>query len=79
MDYAMDILIPIVGALLLGQWLVEHQHWPLLTIVLLPVLGLFTGIGLLYKRQLQREQDRELEEMTTTQAPTDAPNKLTDK
>jgi hypothetical protein len=56
MDYAMDMFIPIVGGLFLAQWLINQYHWPDITIVLFPVVGLFLGIGLLYKRQLTNSQ-----------------------
>jgi hypothetical protein len=56
MDYAMDMFIPIVGGLFLAQWLINQHQWPSITIVAFPVVGLFLGIGLLYKRQLTNQQ-----------------------
>jgi uncharacterized membrane protein len=52
----MDVFLPIIGGLFLAQWLMQQHHWPSLTIVILPVVGLFLGIGLLYKRQVQANQ-----------------------
>ena len=53
----MDLFLPIIGGLFLAQWLMQQHHWPDLTIVALPVLGLFLGLGLLYKRQTMASQN----------------------
>jgi len=52
MDYAIQLFLPILGGLLLGNWL--HQAFGLsyLWTLLLAVLGMIGGIGVLYKRQM---------------------------
>jgi hypothetical protein len=55
MDYALDLLIPILGAIGLAQWLINSHQWPLFTMVWMPIVGLFGGLGLLYKRQIARQ------------------------
>lgn len=52
MEYAIQLLLPILGGLLLGNWLHETFGFSQLWTLLLAVLGLFGGIGLLYKRQM---------------------------
>tara|TARA_B100000287_G_scaffold397351_1_gene413845 strand:+ start:601 stop:888 length:288 start_codon:yes stop_codon:yes gene_type:complete len=52
MDYAIQVLIPIALGLYIGIWM--HQNWgasPIWTVVL-AILGLFAGIGILYKKSL---------------------------
>ncbi|MEB3244501.1 MAG: hypothetical protein VKJ06_00750 [Vampirovibrionales bacterium] len=52
MDYAIQLLIPVFGALALGIWL-SQNHWisPVL-VPFLPVLGLALGIGVVAKKLL---------------------------
>jgi F0F1-type ATP synthase assembly protein I len=49
-DYAIQLLLPILGGLFLGMWLTgTFGVSPLWTIVL-AILGMFAGIGIMYKR-----------------------------
>jgi hypothetical protein len=52
MEYAIQLLLPILGGLLLGSWL--HRTFGLSDIwtMLLAVLGLAAGIAILYKKQM---------------------------
>jgi F0F1-type ATP synthase assembly protein I len=50
MDYAIQLLLPILGGLLLGFWLTQHYGVSPLWTVVLAILGMVGGIGILYKR-----------------------------
>lgn len=50
MDYALQLLIPILGGLLLGLWLHDHYGVSPIWTVLLAVLGMIAGLGIMYKR-----------------------------
>lgn len=50
MEYAIQLLLPILGGLLLGLWLTEHYHVAPIWTVILAILGMVGGIGILYKR-----------------------------
>jgi hypothetical protein len=50
MEYAIQMLLPIVGGLLLGVWLTENYGVSPIWTVVLAILGMVGGIGILYKR-----------------------------
>jgi F0F1-type ATP synthase assembly protein I len=52
MEYAIQLLIPILLGFLLGVWL--HNQFGLSPVwsVIFAILGMFGGIGILYKRYL---------------------------
>lgn len=52
MEYAIQLFLPILGGLLLGNWL--HQRFGISQIwtMVLAVLGMAGGIAVLYKRQM---------------------------
>lgn len=50
MDYAIQMLIPIMGGLLLGYWLNQHFGVDPIWMVILAILGMVGGILILYKR-----------------------------
>lgn len=50
MDYAIQLLLPVIGGLLLGQWLSRTYGVSPLWSVVLAILGMFAGIAILYKR-----------------------------
>lgn len=50
MEYAGQLLIPIMLGLFLGQWLQNTFNMSPLITVLLAVLGMAAGMGLMYKR-----------------------------
>ena len=50
MDYAIQLLLPIVGGLMLGMWLTKTYGINPIWTVLLAVLGMIGGIGILYRR-----------------------------
>ncbi len=50
MDYAIQLLLPIVGGLMLGMWLTKTYGLNPIWTVLLAVLGMIGGIGILYRR-----------------------------
>jgi hypothetical protein len=56
MEYAIQLLLPILGGLLLGNWL--HQTFGLsyLWMLGLAILGMAGGIGVLYKQQMTGKQ-----------------------
>ena len=57
MDIAIEMLIPIVGALFLGMWLQNEYGMSPLWTVLLAILGMVAGIWIVYKRHvLNRRQ-----------------------
>lgn len=50
MDYAIQLLLPILGGLMLGYWLTQSFGASPIWMVLLAILGMVGGIGILYKR-----------------------------
>jgi hypothetical protein len=50
MEYAIQLLLPILGGLLLGFWLTENYGVSPIWTVVLAILGMVGGIGILYKR-----------------------------
>lgn len=50
MEYAIQLLLPIIGGLWLGNWLSETFGLSPIWTVVLGVLGLAGGIGMMYKR-----------------------------
>lgn len=50
MEYAIQLLLPILGGLLLGFWLTEYYGVAPIWTVILAILGMVGGIGILYKR-----------------------------
>ena len=52
MEYAIQLFLPVIGGLWLGNWLSETYGFPPIWTVLLGVLGLFAGIAILYKRSV---------------------------
>ncbi len=50
MEYAIQIFLPVLGGLLLGDWLCKQFGLNPIWTVLLGILGLIGGIGVLYKR-----------------------------
>lgn len=52
MEYALQLLLPILGGLLLGQWLHDRFGASSIWTVILAILGMVAGLGLIYKRQM---------------------------
>ncbi len=52
MDYAIQLLIPILLGIFLGVWLHDTFDASPIWTVLFAILGMFGGIGILYKRSL---------------------------
>jgi hypothetical protein len=52
MEYAIQLLLPVIGGLMLGNWLSSQYHVSSLWSVFLAIAGLFGGIGMLYKRYI---------------------------
>ncbi len=50
MDYALILLLPILGGLLLGNWLSQRFGLSPIWSLALAILGMFAGIGIMYKR-----------------------------
>jgi hypothetical protein len=71
MQAASQLLILILGGLFLGQWLVDNQHWPGLTVVLLPIVGFVLGMLMLYKQSLIETQNTETEKIVTQEIQTE--------
>jgi hypothetical protein len=71
MQAASQLLILILGGLFLGQWLVDNQHWPGLTVVLLPIVGFVLGMLMLYKQSLIETQNKETEKIVTQEIQTE--------
>lgn len=53
MEYAIQILLPIGLGLLLGQWLTTHYGVSALWTVIFAIIGMFLGMGMLYKRAVE--------------------------
>ena len=60
---ASQLLILILGGLFIGQWLVSDQHWPGLTLVILPIVGFVLGMLMLYKQSLIETQNTDTEKI----------------
>ena len=50
MDYAIQLLLPVIGGLMLGIWLTKTYHLSPIWTVVLAILGMIGGIGVIYKR-----------------------------
>jgi len=50
MEYAIQLLIPVVGGLMLGMWLTNTYHASPIWTVVLAILGMVAGIGIMYRR-----------------------------
>lgn len=50
MDYAIQMLIPVLGGLMLGVWLNKTYGLPQIWTVILAVLGMVAGIAIMYRR-----------------------------
>jgi hypothetical protein len=50
MDYALQLLLPVIGGLMLGMWLTKTYGINPIWTVILAVLGMIGGIGVLYRR-----------------------------
>ncbi len=72
MDYAIQLLIPIMLGIFLGVWLHDTFDASPIWTVLFAIIGMFAGIGILYKRSLayaekikaktQQEQAKEIKD-----------------
>jgi len=72
MDYAIQLLLPIMGGLLLGYWLNQRFGADPIWTVILAILGMVGGIGILYKRftypELYAQSDKEAHQKTKPKA-----------
>jgi hypothetical protein len=50
MEYAIQLLLPILGGLYLGLWLHNRYGFSKLWIAGLAILGMVLGLGMMYKR-----------------------------
>ena len=50
MEYAIQLLIPVVGGLMLGMWLTNTYHVSPIWAVVLAILGMIAGIAMMYRR-----------------------------
>jgi hypothetical protein len=50
MEYAIQLLIPVIGGLMLGMWLTNTYHASPIWTVVLAILGMVAGIGIMYRR-----------------------------
>ena len=50
MEYAIQLLLPILGGLWLGNWLSRTYGLPPIWTLILAILGMAAGLGILYKR-----------------------------
>jgi hypothetical protein len=50
MDYAIQLLLPIIGGLMLGMWLTRNFGVSPIWTVVLAILGMAGGIGIMVKR-----------------------------
>lgn len=50
MEYAIQLLLPILGGLWLGNWLNQTYGIPSIWTLILAILGMMAGLGILYKR-----------------------------
>lgn len=57
MDYAIQLLLPVIGGLMLGMWLNKTYGVPSIWAVILAILGMIGGIGILYRRFSQPRVD----------------------
>ncbi len=55
MEYATTLLITILGGLMLGVWLHNQFGVSEVWTIILAIVGLFMGIGILYKRSMYPE------------------------
>jgi hypothetical protein len=56
MEYAIQLILPIIGGLLLGDWLTRTYGLSPLWTVLLGILGMVMGIRILYKRGMAEQR-----------------------
>lgn len=52
MQYATQLLFLILGGVFLAQWLEKTYGWPEYWTIILPVVGLFLGLLMIYKQTL---------------------------
>lgn len=50
MEYAIQLLIPVIGGLMLGMWLTNTYHASPIWTVVLAILGMVAGIAVMYRR-----------------------------
>ncbi len=55
MEYAIQLILPIIGGLLLGNWLTRTYGTSPLWTVILGIVGMVMGIRILYKRSLAEQ------------------------
>lgn len=77
MEYAIQLLLPILGGLLLGFWLTQHYGVSPIWTVVLAVLGMVGGIGIMYKRLTYPELYQDTKAKPSTLKKSDKPS--TDK
>lgn len=59
MEYAIQLILPIIGGLMLGDWLSKTYGISPLWTVLLGILGMAMGIRILYKRGMAEQALRQ--------------------
>jgi hypothetical protein len=72
MEYAIQLLIPVIGGLMLGMWLTNTYHASPIWTVVLAILGMVAGIAIMYRR-FSVPQDG----VTTMTPPFPPPKKIT--
>ena len=50
MEYAIQLLLPVVGGLMLGMWLTKTYGVPQIWTVVLAILGMAAGLFIMYRR-----------------------------
>jgi hypothetical protein len=50
MEYAIQLLLPVVGGLMLGMWLTKTYGIPQIWTVVLAILGMAAGLFIMYRR-----------------------------
>jgi hypothetical protein len=58
MEYAIQLLLPIIGGLWLGNWLNRTYGLPSIWTLILAILGMMAGLGILYKRYALQRTDK---------------------
>lgn len=55
-----SVVVPLVGSMWLGSWLINDRGWPGWTIILWLVLGLLAAVGAIrnFLRFMQKESER---------------------
>lgn len=57
MEYAIQLLLPILGGLLLGNWLTNTYGLSPIWTLVLAILGMLAGLGILYKRSIMAQKN----------------------